>query len=203
MFYVCQNIIKTTLDTLDIMPYTLDILMTHIGQQIELSRIEYGLSCLRWHGLSLHLCVSSCCIFPQRYSSITQPSRSTSQFFTAFQPFWWSHWVVPLLPRPRVRSVSSSPESSVTAKKDGFYENEDSIVSVPPACGLLASIIISVTSRSVETRQRTVRGTVVTDLSADRQTGMSHKAMRAVWQGPQSCHLAESPHSSRTDEGPA
>lgn len=96
--------------------------MTNIGQQIELSRIEYGLSYLRWHGLSLHPYVSSCCIFPQRYSSLTQPSRSTSQFFNALQPSWWSHCVVPLLPRPRVRSVSSSPESSVPAKKDGFYE---------------------------------------------------------------------------------
>lgn len=97
--------------------------MTNIGK-IELPGRTYRLSHLKWHGLLLHPYASFCCRFPQRYSSLTQPSRSTREVFNQLHHSWWSHCVVPLLPRPRVRLVSSCPESSLPGKKDGIYKKE-------------------------------------------------------------------------------
>lgn len=66
--------------------------------------------------------------------------------------------------------MRSCSESSAPGRKGGFYETKAYILSVALACGLV-SITIPVTSRSAETIQRTVRGTVVaTDLTVDPPT---------------------------------
>jgi hypothetical protein len=120
-----SNFSYITLDTLDILPYTLDILMTNIDHKHHLHRKAYRLSHFKWHGLLLNQYASSCCRFPQRSSSLTQPSRLTGEVFNQLQRSWWSHCVAPVLPRPLVRLVSSCPESSVPGGKGDFYEKDN------------------------------------------------------------------------------
>ena len=136
---------------MDILVYTLDILMTNIEYKLHLNRKTYRHSYLKWHGLLLHPYASSCCSFPQRSSSLTHLSRSSGKMFNQLQRSWWSHYMAVFLLRPRLQLMNSCPESLLPARKGDFYKDEVYMDTVALVSGLATiTIPVPITSRWVD-----------------------------------------------------
>jgi hypothetical protein len=109
---------------MDIVLYTLDILMTHIEQIINLGRTPRPLTyMMKWHDVLLHQYASSCCRIPQRVSSLTQPSLPTREVINQLQRSWGSHCVASFLPSPRVWSMNSRSESTLLGRNGAFSKD--------------------------------------------------------------------------------